>query len=188
MELKTIKEAFLRNIKKDKAVMAILFLGICGIMLVYLSTVFHSDADKEKTDSKMEERGISENYGRELEDRLEKVIKAITGEDDPVVMLTLENNGRHIYASDEKRNTQSDTGGASEERQNSEEKQTDHIILKDANGTQHALTVTEIQPKVKGVVVVSRYAANPAIREKLTEAVCTVLDVSFAKVCVTSSG
>ncbi len=50
------------------------------------------------------------------------------------------------------------------------------------------MPVTEIQPKIKGVVIVSRYAGDPEIREKLTEAVKTALDISSARICVTGSG
>ena len=49
------------------------------------------------------------------------------------------------------------------------------------------MTVTKTQPKVKGVVVVSRMAGDPAVQEKLLTAVCTALDVSTAKVCVVGS-
>ena len=90
-----------------------------------------------------------------------------------------------LYASDE-RYTVEQPGGEGETSR--EERETAHILLEDAQGNQSALTITQTQPEVQGVVVVSQFAGNAAIREKLLEAVCTALHVSSAKVCVTAGG
>ena len=60
--------------------------------------------------------------------------------------------------------------------------------VEDADGNQHALTITQTHPEIQGVVVVSAFADNPAVREKLLTAVCTALNLSSARVCVTGSG
>ena len=72
--------------------------------------------------------------------------------------------------------------------ESSQERETSHILLEDADGNQSALTVAQTNPEVQGVVVVSRFAGDPAIQEKLLKAVCTALDVSTAKVCVAPQG
>lgn len=186
MEFKKVKDAFLENLKKDKAVKIVLVLGICGIALIYLSTWFEPGQKKAEPEPAVGEVSPVDTEKR-LEAELARIVRAITGEEDPAVMVTLESTGRTVYAADEKRNTQ-ESGREGNAVQNSEENEKAHIILKDAEGAQHALTVTEIQPKIKGVVIVSRYAGDPVIREKLTDAVRTALDVSSAKVCVTDSG
>ncbi len=96
-------------------------------------------------------------------------------------MVTLEDNGRSLYASDQRESSEQEDGRASLEQENT------HVLLEDSQGSQYALTVTKTQPKVKGVVVVSRMAGDPAVQEKLLTAVCTALDVSTAKVCVVGS-
>ena len=109
------------------------------------------------------------------------MVTAITGEEDPTVVVTLEDNGRNLYASDQRESSEQEDGRTSLEQENT------HVLLEDSQGSQYALTVTKTQPKVKGVVVVSRMAGDPAVQEKLLTAVCTALDVSTAKVCVVGS-
>ena len=187
MDVKKWKNAFRDALKKDKMVKLILILGICGIALIYLSTLLEPGKEKKDAGSMAEGSAANGNdYGEKLEADLARIVQAITGEEAPAVMVTLESGSRYVYAADEKKNTQEN--GAAESPQSSAGSEKAHVILKDSDGTQHALTVTEIEPKVKGVVIVSRYAGDPVIREKLTNAVKTALDVSSAKVCVTDTG
>ena len=122
------------------------------------------------------------DYRGELEESLCRIVTAITGEAQPTVVVTLSDNGRSLYAADERES------GRQEESASSQERETSPILLEDAQGNQHALTVTQTQPEVQGVVVVSDFAGDPAVREKLLTAVCTALDLSSARVCVTSRG
>lgn len=56
--------------------------------------------------------------------------------------------------------------------------------MKGSDGSEQALAVTEIQPVVKGVVVVCDGGGNPAVQQSVTEAVTTALDISSVRVCV----
>lgn len=166
---------------KEKGAKAVVFLGLCGVLLIYLSSLFGEKGEKEQNSAVSQFPG-SEAYGDQMEQDLSRVVRAITGEEDPTVLVTLEDCGTSVYAADGTLNSRDDQSGSSGERE------TVHVILKDADGAQHALTVTEIRPEIKGVVIVSRYAGDPAVREKLVDAVRTALDVSSAKVCVTDTG
>ena len=167
-------------LRKERAVTLVAIVGVCGILLIYLSSFFGG------TEAVPEEETASSSgslaYKEELEADLRRVVTAITGETTPTVVVTLENNGRNLYASDE-RYTVEQPGGEGETSR--EERETAHILLEDAQGNQSALTITQTQ---QGVVVVSQFAGNAPIREKLLEAVCTALHVSSAKVCVTAGG
>ena len=118
----------------------------------------------------------------QLEEDLARVVRAITGEEDPEVLVTLEDTGENVYAADQAWNTQE--GGA----QNSREEESTYILLKDRDGGQSALPVTQRQPEVRGVVIVSSRAGDPAVREQLTQAAVTALDISSARVLVTGGG
>ena len=85
-------------------------------------------------------------------------------------------------AADQAWNTQE--GGT----QNSREEESTYILLKDRDGGQSALPVTQRQPEVRGVVIVSSRAGDPAVREQLTQAAVTALDISSARVLVTGGG
>lgn len=168
-------------LSKDRAVKVLVLLGLCGIALICLSSLW-GKAGREEPQRKPETSAGAEEYGEALEQDIARVVRAITGEEDPTVLVTLESGVRSVYAEDEK------TGSREEETETSGEEERTHVILKDSDGAQRALTVTEIQPEIKGVVIVSRYAGDPAIREKLTQAVRTALNVSSARVCVTDTG
>lgn len=187
MDVKGMGGTLAKILKQDKMVKILLVLGICGIALIYFSTWGGSEKKISAPEKEQEEFTFSAaEYEQQLEGKLKGIISAITGENGPEVMVTLENTGRLVYAADEKKNSEGtqDGGEAGGKTQTSEDSETTHIILKDSNGTQHALAVTEIQPKVKGVVVVSKSAGDSVIRERIVEAVKTALNISSAKVCV----
>ena len=107
---------------------------------------------------------------QQLEEDLRQVVKAVTGEPDPAVMVTLEDDGRWVYAQDKK------LQDAGEEES--------HVVLEDSGGAQRGLELTQEQPRVKGAVIVSRTAADPDMREKLVNAARTALGVPSSRVCV----
>lgn len=184
MEVKKVLTGFL---KKDKAVTIVVIVGVIGIALIYLSTFFTS-SDKKDTAKPAEEVTVSAgDYEKQLEERLRGVVGAITGETEPEIMVTLSSQSRFVYATDEKSNTKDNdqyAEGGITATENSNENETSYIILKDADGAQYALKITEIEPEIKGVVVVSAYAENALYKEKITNAVKTALGISSAKVCV----
>lgn len=183
MDVEKWKAAFQKAFPKDRGVKLLVLLGICGIALIYLSTLFGNEKDQKDAPAKEDSTASIGEYEQRLEQELTRIVCAITGEEGPAVLVTLESSSQTVYAADEKTSSQQEENGES-----SEEYEKTHVILKDSGGAQQALAVTEIQPKVKGVVIVSRYAGDPVIREKLTEAVKTALDISSARVCVTDTG
>lgn len=182
MDVDKVKDSLKKTFFKDKGVRLTVIIGLCGIVLIYLSGLFEGDKnDKTQTPEKTAVNSAV-NYEQKLEESLARIVMAITGEESPEVLVTLESGGETVYAEDETTASQSENDFTTAERE------TVHVILKSSDGGQHALTVMEIQPKVKGVVIVSSCAGNPVIREKLTEAVKTALDISSARVCITDTG
>ena len=56
--------------------------------------------------------------------------------------------------------------------------------MKSADGSQTALAVTELEPVVKGVVVVCPRGDELLIKQSVVEALTTALHISSARVCV----
>ena len=175
------KQRLFARFPKERAVGLAAGLGVCGILLLYLSSFLGDGGAEEKPESAP--ASVSQEYKEELEEDLGQIVSAITGEESPTVVVTLENSGRSLFASDERYGGQRSGG-----EESSQERETSHILLEDADGNQSALTVAQTNPEVQGVVVVSRFAGDPAVQEKLLKAVCTALDVSTAKVCVAPQG
>ncbi len=181
MERERWKAALRGLLDRDKTVKLIVIAGLCGVLLIFLSPLFGEGREKaEQTQPEASDSG--ETAEKRLEGELVRVVRAITGEEAPTVLVTLESSRETVYAEDKS------TGSRQSGEELEEEQDRTHVILKDSDGGQRGLAVTEIEPKIKGVVIVSRAAGDPAIRERLTEAVRTALGVSSARVCVTEAG
>ena len=105
-------------------------------------------------------------------------------------MITLEKGVEYVYATQEKKSRQTTENKAADQdirNQAQDQVETNYIIVKDADGAQKALEVTEVQPVVKGVVVVCGGGDNPTVQQNVTEAVTTALNLSSARVCVVKS-
>lgn len=190
MDKKLDKINIMELIKKDKVRNIIIIVGLCGIVLIYLSTLFSSDSKAEETTAEDTLYFSATEYEEKLEARLSKIITAITGEENPEIMVTLESSNQYVYAKDEKNSSSNSTEyeeGSVKESQNSADDENSYIILKDSNGSQYALKITEIQPEIKGVVVVSKYADDIIVQEKIINAMKTALNISSSKVCVVSA-
>ena len=168
------KQTFLAFFRREKLLKWVVALGLCGMALIYLSSFWTPEGEEPAPSA---DAGSSAEYSQELS----RIISAITGEKSPAVLVTLEDSGHSLYAEDGRSTTQQ--GEAS-----SEERESTHVLFEDSQGNQQPLTITQTQPQVQGVVVVSAFAEDPATREKLVTAVCTALDLSSAKVCVVSGG
>ena len=181
-EEKTVNR-LLEALKKDKVRNIVVLAGICGIILIYLSTFISRGKEAEALP---EEGGYAvSDYEADLTDKLRRVVSAITGEESPEIMVTLDRETEYVYAADEKSVLKENfSGDVTKESETNHDTERSYIILKDANGNQHALTVTEIKPEIKGVVVVSKAAGDSLTQEKIINAVKTALGISSARICV----
>jgi len=59
------------------------------------------------------------------------------------------------------------------------------IIVVDTENGRQGLLVTEIQPTVKGVVVVCQGGDQPLVQERIINTITTALNISSKRVCVT---
>lgn len=179
MELKSFLDRAKRALKGKNLTRLVMLLGMGGILLIYLSTLFPGRQEAVSTEAPAVPEAFSPaEYRQQLEEDLRQMVRAVTGEDHPAVLVTLENEGSCVYAADRKASAREDGG----------EEETSHVILEDSQGAQQGLAVTREQPKIKGVVIVSRGAADPVMKERLVNAARTALGVSSSRVCVVEGG
>ena len=167
-------KGWLQKASKDRKLTRIaVILGMAGIVLIWLSSLSPGkETDPAPTESGA---GLTEaQYRRELEEDLTRIVRAVTGDQSPQVMITLEDSGAGVYAQDYAESS----GGGSKERDSS------YVVLKDSGGSEHGLALQQRQPQVLGVVIVSQGAGNPAVREKLVNTARAVLGVSAGRICV----
>ena len=192
MQLKdvNIKEYFNKFVSPKKFSKYAVVCGLAGISLIFASEFFKPNTKGYPI--KNENKFISEEKRQKLEKNLEGIISGIKGAGTSKVLITLESGAETVYATEEKKNKE-----ASEDKSSAGEitrkKETDDcekkfITVKDAQGTEHALAVTEIEPKVKGVVVICPGGDDAVVKKRIVEAVTTALNINYKRVCVTKSG
>ncbi len=186
-----VKGFFQKIAENDKYMKIIVAIGIVGILLIFISGFFKNTGSSNTTASSATQTTISvEQYTKQLEANLTEVVNGIDGVGTAKVMITLEKSTQYVYATEEKRSTQTaedkSTSTTTKNQENNND-ETTYILVKDANGGQKALAVTEVQPVVKGVVVVCEGGNDPTVQKNVTDAVTTALNISSARVCVIKS-
>lgn len=178
-----------RFLKSDKVLKTIVFMGLAGIALIFISSMFSPSSDDKAAAEEeiVQSSDTLSQYRQDLCDELGNMIASIEGVGKTKIMLTMEQTVQNVYASDEdiqqKDSTQKNDSTESADKQNSEKKS--YIIVRQSDGSEKALTVTQIMPTVKGVLVVCEGGENALVRQRVTEAVSAILDISSAHICVT---
>lgn len=160
----------------------IIAAGILGIALILLSEFWPKET---KTTSA---KASAEEFVTKTEEKLNQIVGSIQGAGQCQVMVTLENGVEYVYASQQKVNTDRTEDTASDSNKISQRDGTEqNIIIVDTDNGRQGLLVTEIQPTVKGVVVVCEGGDLPQVQQRIIEAVTTALNISSKRVCVTKS-
>ena len=171
----------------DKYKKVIIIAGIIGIALIFFSGFIKSEKKDQEVNQKAESTSI-DDYVKQLEANLTNMVSCIKGAGDCKVMVTIENGAQTIYATEGKKNTEDtedSSNGELKRRQKSDDSETKYITVKGPNGEEEALAITEVQPTVKGVVVVCSGGDDPEVQQIIINAVTTALNITTKRVCVT---
>lgn len=186
MEAKGLIHKLSLATKEGKAVKIIYIVGIIGIALIFLSTLFkgkpNTAAQKDKSyDPTLE-------YCQMLEEKIKKLVSSITSSKRVEVLITLDSGVEYVYANEIVKDTDKleDVNGDDNrkfQQKDSEEKK--HIIVKTQDGGERALLITELAPQIRGVAIVCEGGDRQDIAEKIKNAVSTVLDITTKRVSIT---
>ena len=184
-----VKTFFQKLAENEKYRRVVLLLGVLGIALIFLSGFFQYRAAESKAASVSAQTGVTDadQYVKQLEENLADIVNGISGGTDAKVMITLEKGTQYVYATEQKKSqqkTQDQNTGSTTRNQENNSLETNYIIVKDADGSQKARAITEVQPVVKGVIVVCKGGDLPSVQQNIIDAVTTALNISSARVCV----
>lgn len=159
---------------KEKKTTVVMILGVVGLLLIMISSVF---ADKEQSDPLPSEKSVSEtadynNYRLEMEKRLEEFLGKIEGAGDVEVFLTVGSSERYVYAEEEKK-VKSD---------NKTEEENKYVIY---GSGKEPLVETVKTPQITGAVIICTGGDSPAVEERIYKAVSSALGISTGKIYVT---
>lgn len=169
-------------VQGERGKKAVIVLGIAGIGLIFLSSVLpkRTSSTSYSGDIPME-TVTADQYTARMEERLASVISQVDGAGSCRVMITLQTGTEYQYAREEETQQHiKQKEGETEEEWDTKYK----YVFMDAGNGQQALLLTEIQPEIKGVVVVCTGASNPVVQQRIVEVATTAMGVSSAKVCV----
>lgn len=173
---------FLKLEDKNKRNKYLIIIGLIGIVLIFVSGFFpKAEKDVKKTE---ESKGIYE-YSEQLKKELEDTISNIDRAGKAEVFLTFERGYEYIYAkTDKKSEDKSESSKTNEysadEKSSGEE---EYIIVNTEDG-EKPLIVTEIEPKVKGVVIVCKGGDSQDVVTRIKSSVSISLGIPESKICV----
>lgn len=187
LNLRKLKE-MINNYSDNKKKQLLIVCLMIGILMMLLSSLMNGS--NKKTYKNLENGFDVNEYQLELEKRLLNIVEKIEGVGKAKIMVTLENSVEYIYAKEirEKKDRVNDyqdkTPLKTQERNDEEQK----LMLVDGpGGRRQALIKTEVQPKIKGVVVVCQGGDKPLVNQQVTNLITTILNISSNRVYVTKS-
>lgn len=188
-------QGMINNQNKKKLVENCVIVIIIGaILLIAASSFFDKKtspkttaASGENTDQAVAKILGSGDEKEDLQKKVESIVSKIGGAGNVNVLITYA-SGKELVPAYDNRRTDNDTqekdnGGGTRSIRNSE---ADNKIAYEESGSgiKKPIILKELQPSVKGVVVVADGAADPVVRESIFRAVQALLDVPIHKIQV----
>ena len=159
-------------LRGEKGVRLAVVLGIAGILLLLLP--WHTgDAAQPEPEPPPQS---AEDYCTALEKRLAGMLARVEGVGEVTVMVTVRGSGEQVYA-EEVKTAQNEHGTQRESSYRTTR----------SGGNESALLAETKLPAVAGVAVVCTGGGHPAVQERVTKAVSTVLGISPAQIYVGKS-
>ena len=186
-----------RLLQNDNARKIIVVVGVVAILVIFLSSFFGGNKKQTTNTETVQQTSASaqsvDDFKTQTEQSLTNLINGIEGVGNASVLVTIEKSSEQVYATEEKTCTQTQQDkntSSTTKNQSNNSNETKYLVIKNSDGTQQPIAVTEVQPIVKGVVVVCAGGGAPKVVAQVTAAVKTALDISSAKITVSkiSSG
>ncbi len=188
-------EELINKIKKhmeelsDKKFINNLFIILLLSVIVLIGMSVFKDSKNPEIPSKQitEEINLEGDYSKYLEARLASILEKLDGVGEVSVMITLEESIESVPASNTTRTieTTKEVDAQGGTREVNREDTNVQVITSNSNDSM--VVLKEINPAVKGVIVVAEGAEDIKVLEMLYDAVKTVLGISSNKVQVYSS-
>lgn len=171
---------------KDLISNLFIILIILIIFFVAMNILLGNRDEESEFIGEQRSETISYDYNTELEKKLIGILSKFKGVGQVDVMITFEDSVETIPASNTIRTVENtketDSQGGMREVQRED---TNIQIVNSQSGI--PMTIKEVNPTIRGVIVVAEGASNPLVLERLYEAVKTVLGVNGNRVQVYSS-
>lgn len=162
-------------VKKPKV---LIIIGFIGIGLIFLSSVLPSKTSKTEASKSL----TASQYKDEITESVKSIVTSVSGDENPTVVVTLESGTRYTYADSGETDNTVTSGGTT--NQNSQSNKRSYVTVKDSDGGEKALVITEIMPEIRGVAVICRGGEYEEISESIKNAVTAALNITSKRVYV----
>lgn len=192
--IKRLKE-MLEGKSKKKLVENAVIIIIIGIIVIIAAETFLSPGksiskiENTPTGQESTQTAVLSQTAREdlIEQELSAILSKIEGVGRVDVMVTYVSGKENVPAYDTKKNESStdekDTGGGT--RNISQGEYDSSVVYEDVQGVgKSPVILKELQPVVKGVVVVADGAGSPEVKERILNAVQVLVDIPMHRIQV----
>ncbi|MBQ6379985.1 MAG: hypothetical protein IJJ41_00090 [Clostridia bacterium] len=167
------------KVPQQKRVKVLLLVGLVAIIGIVLSESF--SGDKDKTEPEQTKQSVDlEAYADKVENRLQQILACVDGVGKCEVMVTVDSSQESVYSSESESQSQSGENAASASQKNT-------YVIVDDDGEKPILE-KEIEPKIRGVIVVCEGADQVEVREAVIECVRAGLGITSANISVVKGG
>lgn len=149
--------------------------AVCILLLIAANGL---GGKKAATDSVL---SGSEDYVQQLQKQLEDILSQGAGVGKVAVMITLETGVESVYAQQYDQ-TESHSEASGQTTTKTESANT--FVTVGSGSAQQPLELKQVQPKIRGVLVVCSGAGSDNVKLWITEAVSTLLDLSTNRIAV----
>lgn len=167
----------------------IIIIGLAGIVLIFISGfVPKSGEESGEIDASESPPVTADEYRRQLESELEDIISQIDGAGNVSILITMESSVEDVYAVEKNIEEKSSTSTGSDvgDSESEYKEENKYVTVKRRDGSEDTVLQKQIMPKIRGVLVVCDGGGNSVVKEKITQAVSGVLNISGGKVFVTN--
>ena len=175
-KVKNFTDNLIKKLGNKKNVSVILALGICGMLLIGFSDLFTAG---KKADLSSKTATV-EQYINNLEKKTKEMLMSIDGAGKCKIMITAEVSSQQNFATDDSINQEI----RNEQSTSKSDVEKEIVMVENTDGKKVALVKSVTEPKIRGVLVLCEGADNIETKEKVINAVKTLLGISASKISV----
>ncbi len=159
------------------------YFGIGTVAVAVIAAVIILFSGNSESNTSKPEYFNEFEYTDLLEEKINKIVSKIEGAGKSYTMVSLENSYEKIYAKDIDQSYEEN----GENSLSKNEEYSDKVVIYDSGDEESALQITEISPKISGVIIVCEGGDSEHIKKSVSQAVSTLLNISSDKICVLKS-
>ena len=169
----------LATMEKNKLIKIIVAVGLIAMIGIFLSESFSTKNKQENQPQQQASESLHE-YEQQVEQRLSDILSSIDGIGQGEVMVTLDSSKESVYSSE------SESKNESDEKSSSSSEKSTYVIVDDDG--QKPVLEKEVEPRVRGVIVVCEGAADVYVRQAVVDSIRAGLGITSANISIVRGG